>query len=270
MDKENIRHKEGMKNARTSSAQKRKKGKNKRKKFLLLTILILVVLVGIIYFLINFQAFDVQDTIITGTERYSKEELTSKLGIQNGNNIFVQMYLSSKVSYSDFAYIDNIKIKMSSNDKIELEITERDSIYIAFNKEDNKYYRLDKNGYILEECDIATKTENEVIMFGISFDTEVVIGSKISDVYLNKINSYLNIKKEYENTTLKDYGNITKVKFDNSLTTITINDKLNVIIQDDNNLKYKISLLRGIIGKLTSDSVGTIDMTKDNPVYSAY
>lgn len=270
MKEENIRPKDNMKNVRTSTGKKRKKANNKRKKFLLLTILILVILVGIIYFLTTFQAFNIQDTIIFGTERYSKEELISKLGIQNGNNIFMQMYLSSKIDYSDLSYIDNIKIKMESSNKLKLKITERESLYIAFNKEKNKYYRLDKNGYILEECDISSKTENEVIIFGIAFDDEVVIGSKISDIYLSKIDSYINIKKEYENTTLKDYGNITKVKFDNSLTTITINDKLNVILQDDNNLKYKISLLQGIVEKLTADSIGTIDMTKDNPVYSAY
>lgn len=268
MKEENIKPKENMKNLRTST---RKKSKKKvRKKFLLLTILILVILVCMIYFLTTFQAFNIQDTIITGTQRYSKEELSSKLGIQNGNNIFIQMYLSSKIDYSDLSYIDNIKIKMASNDKIELKIKERQSLYIAFNKEDNRYYRLDKNGYILEECDVSTKNENEVIVLGIAFDDEINLGSKISDIYLKKIDSYLNIKKEYENTTLKNYGIITKVKFDNSLTTITINDKLNVIIQDDNRLKYKISLLQGIIGKLTSDSIGTIDMTKDNPVYSAY
>lgn len=270
MKEENISYNEKVRNTRTSSVKRHKKSKNRRKKFLLLTILILVVLVVVIYFLTTFQAFNIQDTIVIGTERYSKEELTSILGIQNGNNIFMQMCLSSKIDYSGLAYIEDIKVKMASNNKIELKITERESIYVAFNKEDNKYYRLDKNGYILEECDVSTKTENEVIMLGIAFDTEVLIGSKISDVYLNKIDSYLNIKKEYENTTLKDYGVITKVKFDNSLTTITINDKLNVILQDDNNLKYKISLLQGIIGKLTTDSVGTVDMTKNNPVYSAY
>jgi len=262
--------KENMKNVRTSTVKRRNKSKNKRKKFLLVTIFILVLLVGLIYFLTTFQAFNIEDTVIEGTERYSKDELTSKLGIQNGNNIFVQMYLSSKINYSDLSYIDDIKIKMASNDKIKLKISERQSLYIAFNKENNKYYRLDKKGYILEECDVSSKTEDEVVLLGISFDTEVVTGSKISDVYLNKINSYLNIKQEYEATTLKDYGIITKVKFDNYLVTITINDKLNVILQDNNNLKYKMSLLQGIIGKLTVDSVGTIDMTKGNPVYSAY
>lgn len=270
MKEENIRLNKNMKNVRTSTNKKRKRNRNKRKKFFLITIFILIVLVAIMYFLTNFHIFNLQDTIITGTQRYSKEELLTKLGIQNGNNIFIQMYLSSKIDYSDLAYIDRIKIKIKSNNKLKLEISERESLYLAFNKENSKYYRIDKNGYILEECDVSSKNDNEIVIFGIAFEDEVILGSKIDEIYLNKIDSYLNIKKEYENTKLKDYGTITKVKFDNSLTTITLNDKLNVILQDDNNLKYKMSLLEGIIQKLTVDSVGTIDMTKDNPVYSAY
>ena len=109
-----------------------------------------------------------------------------------------------------------------------------------------------------------------MILNGISFDDNVEIGSKIDYVYLRKIDTYLNIKKEYENTGLKNYGKITKVKFGNSLTTLTINDKLNVVLQEDKNLKYNLSLLQGIIQKLPDDSIGTIDMTKPNPVYSAY
>lgn len=269
MEKENLKYNTDERNARTST-KKRKKKKNKSKKFILITIILCLVIVGIIYFLTTFQAFNISEVIVTGTERYSVEELQEKLDIQIGNNIFKEMFLSSKIDYSDLAYIEDIKLRMNSNNKLELQITERSSLYIAFNKEDSKYYRLDENGYILEECDLSTKNDNEVIMSGISFDVEVKIGTKISDVYLSKFDSYLKIKDEYEKTSLKDYGVITKVKFDNSLTTITINDKIDVILQDNNDLKYKMSLLQGIIEKLSADSVGTIDMTKTNPVYSAY
>ena len=54
------------------------------------------------------------------------------------------------------------------------------------------------------------------------------------------------------------------------MTTITINDKLSIILQDNKDLKYNFSLLQGIIKELPEGSVGTVDMTKVNPVYSAY
>lgn len=267
MKEENIKSKEKVKEVRTSTKRRRK---NKRKKILLGIIFILIIILLICYFLLTFQAFNIKDTIVIGCEKYSKEELVNKLDIHNGENIFKKIYYINKTDYSSLAYIEKLNATIASTNKLKLKIEERKSLYIAFNKENNKYYRLDKDGYILEECNPSTKNENEVLISGISFDHEVKIGTKITDVYIKKIDSYLNIKKEYENTELKNYGNITKVNFDNSLTTITINDKLNVILQDNRDLKYNISLLQGIIKKIPEESVGTIDMTKTNPVYSAY
>ena len=66
------------------------------------------------------------------------------------------------------------------------------------------------------------------------------------------------------------YGKVTKVNFANSLTTIVINGKLNIIFQNDNNLAYNMSFLKGILEKLEENPVGTIDMTKTNPTFSSY
>ena len=64
-------------------------------------------------------------------------------------------------------------------------------------------------------------------------------------------------------------GNITKVDFENSLTTITLNDKLNVIFPNDTNLKYKMDFLNSILKK-NGDLQGVIDMTKNDPVFSIF
>ena len=51
---------------------------------------------------------------------------------------------------------------------------------------------------------------------------------------------------------------------------MTLNDKLNVVFSDDKNLKYVIAFLSEIINNVGIDSIGTIDMTKKNPTFSAY
>ena len=65
-------------------------------------------------------------------------------------------------------------------------------------------------------------------------------------------------------------GNITKVSFENSLTTITINDKLNIIFPNDTDLEYKMVFLKTILQSIPEDSVGVIDMTKTRPTYSSF
>lgn len=257
-------------NVKRKSSNKKRNKKSIKSKIIVFLIFFIVIISCLIYFVLNFEVFNLSDIDIVGTEHYSKDEIIQKLNIEYGKNIFKEMYRISKTDHSSLAYIKNIRMSFENSNVLKINIEERKSEYISFNKENSKYYKLDSNGYILEECDISKKAENEVIILGISYDTEVNIGSKISEVYIRKIDSYLKIKEEYENTKLKDYGKITKVSFNNFLTTITINDKLNIILQDGKDLKYNFSLLQGIIEKIPQDSVGTVDMTTTNPVYSAY
>ena len=79
---------------------------------------------------------------------------------------------------------------------------------------------------------------------------------------------FLNIKNELKNAIAS--ASVTKVSFENALTIITLNDKLNVVFSDDKNLKYVIAFLSEIINNVGIDSIGTIDMTKKNPTFSAY
>lgn len=249
---------------------KKRRKIQKRFKVIVSLFLLLVILSGGVFFLLHFEAFSLEEIKVQGTERYPVEKLVQELSITYHENIFKQIYHLYQVDHSSLAYIESLKPKFSSNHTIVLEIKERTSSYLAFNKEENKYYRLDQNGVILEECNVSSQTEDEIILSGIAFDHEVILGKQISEVYLKKIHAYLHIKEEYEKKGLTKYGKITKVNFQNSLTTIVINDKLSVVLQNEKNLTYYMSLLQGIIQKLPEGSTGTIDMTKENPVYSTY
>ena len=54
------------------------------------------------------------------------------------------------------------------------------------------------------------------------------------------------------------------------MTTITINDKLNIIFPNDTDLEYKMVFLKTILQSIAEDSVGVIDMTKTRPTYSSF
>ena len=102
----------------------------------------------------------------------------------------------------------------------------------------------------------------------INFSDDFSYGDKINDIDYEKITCYENIKAELRNSKID--ADISRVSFESALTTITLNDKLNVVFADDKNLKYLVAFLNGIINNIGIDTVGTIDMTKVNPTFSTY
>ena len=60
---------------------------------------------------------------------------------------------------------------------------------------------------------------------------------------------------------------ITCVEFKDKNIILTLNNDINVIFNDDGNLDYDISFLRSILEEIEGKA-GTIDMTKDNPVFT--
>ncbi len=165
-------------------------------------------------------------------------------------------------------YVEDIKLKIKFPNEINISVKERTAQYYAYDKENDKFYSLSEDGYILENVDINSKTKNEILIVGITFDNEVMLGKKINDIDLTKIQIYKKIENEFNKNKIN--GDITKVSFENSLTTITINDKLNIIFPNDTDLEYKMAFLKTILQSIPEDSVGVIDMTKTRPTYSSF
>ena len=228
---------------------------------------IIILSVGI-YLLLTLDYFKLETLDIDGTNRYTVSDISQVANINVGGNIFVQLFKWRKHDFSSLPYIETVNLGIELPNKLTYKVIERESIYFAYDKEKDVFFRLDNNGNILEQCESSSKKPSEVYMYGITFDNEVELGKKINEVDLSKIAIYVKIYNEFVNSNID--GNITKVNFENSLTTITINDKLNCIFPNDTDLEYKMGFLEGILNKLSQDTTGTIDMTKTRPVLSGY
>lgn len=241
--------------------------KSKRKTKVLITFLIIGFVGVSMYLLCTLPYFSVETININGTYKYTAEEIAEKGSLKKGRNIFVQMFKGISSSVTELPYVKSASVKINLPNKIEISVIERTPYFIAFDKDKNTFYKIDEEGYILEQVDINEK-KDELLTYGFIFDDEVVFGRKLKEVDISKINIYANVKKEFENSNIN--GKITKVNFENSLTTITLNDKLNVIFPNDTDIKYKMSFFKSILEKIGEDSVGVIDMTKTDPVYSIF
>ena len=220
-----------------------------------------------VYLLLTLKAFNLENVELNETMKYSKEDIVNKAGIEVGKNIFIEYFTSDKKAVTTLPYVESIKLKLKLPNGIKIDVVERTSKYFAYDKDNNKFFSLSDDGYILEEVDINSKKNDEILLAGVTFDDEVMLG-KINDTDLSKIEIYKKIEKEFKKDEIS--GKITKVSFENSLTTITINDKLNIIFPNDTDLEYKMVFLKTILKSIAEDSVGVIDMTKTRPTYSSF
>lgn len=246
----------------------KKKKKGKKAFIIILIFLIIGILASGCYLLFTSSTFDVSEVELNGTERYTKEEIMSSLDISLGKNIFIEFFSYNKENINKFPYLSDINLNIKLPNKIQLNVSERTSKYLAYDKEKNKFFKIDGEGYILEEGKIEEKTEDEMLVYGITFADEIIFGEKINEIDYSKILTYLNVKKEYDKSGIG--MTITKVSFENSLTTLTLDDKLIVKFPNEIELEYKMNFLKGIIEKLPAESVGVIDMTKDKPIFSSF
>ncbi|MDD3303629.1 MAG: FtsQ-type POTRA domain-containing protein [Clostridia bacterium] len=246
----------------------KKKKKGKRAFVVILLFLFIGAIISGIYLLLTLPTFNVKEVELVGTERYAKEEVMTKLDINMDKNIFIQFFSYEKDKIEEFSFLDDVKVTMKLPNKIQIKTSERIPMYLAYDKEKNKFFKIDKDGYILEEGKIEEKTKEQMLLYGVTFADEVVFGEKINEIDYSKIVTYLSIKKEYDKSKIDK--EVTKVSFENSLTTLTLDDKLIVKFPNEIDLKYKMNFLKGIIEKLPSESVGVIDMTKSKPIFSSF
>ena len=252
---------------------KKTKGKHKKKALRVLVYIVLIAFVLSILFLIGYgvyyfstsSKYTVKKVDFFGNEKYTVDDLNNKAAIKMGENIFKISKREISKNLNELPYIKKVDISRKLPTTLKITVTEYTSKYFAYNIEDDNYYRISDDFVILEKTNGESKTDNEVLLFGISFDDKVTLKKKLPLTEINKIEQYEKIYDEYMK---KDIGKaITSVEFKDSNTILTLDFELNVIM-DENDIEYNIGFLKSIINNLTSKS-GTIDMTKPNPVYTS-
>ncbi len=234
-------------------------------RFLAVTFIIGIVIVCT-YLMFTLEYFNLENIEVKGNTKYTSEKVINNCSLSIGANTFKQL-LKKEYNKLELPYVSKIKYLYSFPNTIVIEVEERYPEYISKDKNTDKYYMIDNQGYLLEECTLEQKRD-ELLVEGLTFGENAEFGKKIDEVYLRKIERFREIKKLIEEAEIST--NITKVNFDASLTMITIDDKLNVIFSNESVLTYKVSFLKQIINQNGGIVEGTIDMSMENPIYSKY
>lgn len=221
------------------------------------------VITALIYMFTN-PRFNMSKLKIKGNSIYTIDQIQEKIKVKKGSNIFVITESKILDNLKELPYIGDVKIDRKLPSTITINIIERKPAYLSYNKETAKYVRLSKEGIILEVLDRAEKSQDELLVFGINFDDNLIIGEKIADLEYNKIELYNRIKKEYDKYKISK--EITSIKFENNTVSLVLEYNLSVIFEEKD-MSYDMSILGDILKEIEGKA-GTIDMTKPDPIFT--
>lgn len=233
---------------------------------LVLFVLSLIFLIGYgIYFLRNGEKFSIKSIQVNELKNYTYDDIVQASAIEIGNNIFKISKSEVMSNISKLPYVKSVKVTKKLPSTIQINVVERTEKYVAYAKDSGQYVRLDNDGYVLEIIDVSKVSEN-LILFGLNFEDVIELGYKLTDTESEKLVSLERILKMYEESKIE--AKITSVEFKNSQIILNLNDKLSVKLKDNSELGYKIALLKEILKEIDGKT-GKLDMTQDNPIYSA-
>lgn len=252
------------------NVKKKKKRKKKKGKYFfifktaLLAFLALIVLCTILVF--TLPLFDLKKVEIIGTEKYTAEDIAGSINLKLSENIFISMFRANKDKVqNEFPYIEDLKIKYRFPNTVRLVVHEREDRYYALNKENSKYYIIDKNGYILDKRDDTSSWEDQILVSGVTFENKVVLGDKINDIDIKRLNSFEN----FYNAILSNLegSSVTRVTFVNEYMKIYVNSSVEIVFETRKDVsEYSFQLLKLILKDIEGQK-GTIDMTRENPTF---
>ena len=251
---------------RKKQKKKKKKMNKKLKKFLVVNTVLIILLITLFVLALTLPVFNLKEVYLLEEGDYTIEELSSTVGIEMNKNIFINLFKINTSALSEkYPYIGSLDFKYSFPNKIGIKVNSRSKRYYALNKEDSKYYGVSETGYILESFKDTSMWKDEILVNGITFENNVVLGTKINDFDYEKL---VNFEKYYD-VIINNIENtkITRVTFENAYMKIYINSSVNVIFRvTDSPQKYNMGVLLLIL-KDIGDQKGTIDMTKENPTF---
>ncbi len=233
----------------------------KKKLSLTKILMIVIVLIFFILILLKSSLFQIKEISFEGGEKYSKEEILSKININDETNIFMvrAKYLKRLLEKDPYIKTANIKLKYPSN--INIIIKERKVRgYVPYM---GSYLYIDEEGRVLN-VDISYREQLPVVK-GLDFEHfrigEILEVKNINsfDVVVKTANMMIKYQSEYEE--VKDIVEINVSDSKNIHIYIRNGDFL---LGDSTDYDYKIRLMLSIIKKAPAKNKGFIDISNPN------
>lgn len=240
-----------------------KKNKNTNKKKLSLTkfLVIIIILIFLIIILFTSPMFEIKIINLEGTEKYSKEEILSKIKLSNNDNIFMVKPIYSKKILEKEAYIKSADIKIKFPSQVDIIIKERKIRgYVPYIE--GTYLYIDEDGRVLE----SSKTYNKKlpIVDGLVFEEGFKIGEilkvknqKSFEVVVKTANILAKYESEYD-----EIDDIVKIDVNDPDNICIYIKNIKVLLGDLTQYDFKIRKMLTIVKEIPDKNKGFLDITQ--------
>ncbi len=240
-----------------------KKNNNTNKKKLSLTkfLIIIIILIFLIIILFTSPMFKIKIINLEGTEKYSKEEILSKIKLNDNDNIFMVKPIYSKKILEKEAYIKSADIKIKFPSQVDIIIKERKVRgYVPYIE--GTYLYIDEDGRVLE----SSKTYNKKlpIVDGLIFEEGFKIGEilkvknqKSFEVVVKTANILAKYESEYD-----EIDDIVKIDVNDPDNICIYIKNIKVLLGDLTQYDFKIRKMLTIVKEIPDKNKGFLDITQ--------
>lgn len=242
MTNKNKRIKDEERKKKLTKEEKKRKKRSKTIKLVLKIILLLGILVGGIIFAMISPIFAIKNIQVTNNEQVNSETIISLSELKTEENIFRFSGVVTANKIKENAYIKEVKVHRKIPDTVQIEIEERKHSYsIDFL---GKYAYIDKQGYILE---IAEDSKQKIILQGITTPEEVIVGKRLKDQDLERLEDVIKIKNATKEYNLDSKVTSIDISNKNEYSIYLEEEKKKIYLGDGTNLSNKMLYVNAII-----------------------
>lgn len=242
--------------------------KNKKKinttKFMILLSFMLMIIIFMLL-LLNSSLFNSSNINIEGNKRISTNEIIKILDIKEDKNIFMYNTKQMEESLMNNNSIESVKVKRYIPNKLQILVIEKEIVAIL--KEGENYCYIDSKGNLIQQIKELDSNEKNIVIeykYNLTKDKRIEFQNEETKkrlLYLLECVRENNLHKK-----------INKINFKkNDIINIYTNDKIEIILPNDNKIDYNITMASSVLSDLQGKHIkgGTVDFTcGNNPIYS--
>ena len=237
-----------------------KRSRQRRSGALFKALAVLVTAVAILLAMSVF--FKVSRIDVVGAETYSEKEIIDASGIEIGENLFfVDRFEAASRIFANLPYIDNVTVTRKLPNHIQINVTE--SSAVAWVDFEGQSFAVNQNGKVISSVKEAER-ESLITVTGLELKKPEA-GKQLVAVKADagKLEALVALLKEmHARGITQDVQNIDLSDATNP--SFTYLERFTVRMGANENIGYKLGMLRSAVDQLSEYESGTIDLSVDD------